>query len=61
MSLAQGLNRVLPRPRAQRCHGFEEGPEGEGGGHLENRMVSVLWLFNRSFHAAKNLSRVVTA
>jgi hypothetical protein len=59
VSLAQGLNSVLPSPRAQRFHGFERVREG-GRRHLENSMVSVLWVFNQSFHVVKYLSRVVT-
>jgi len=60
VSLAQGLNNVLPSPRAQRFNGFKRVREG-GGRHLENRMVSVLWVFNQNFHVVKYLSRVVTA
>jgi hypothetical protein len=29
LSIAQGLNSVLPRSRAQRCCGIEKDPEGE--------------------------------
>ena len=32
-----------------------------GGGHLANKMVSVLWVFNQSFHILKYLSKVITA
>jgi len=60
MSLAQSLNSVLPTSTAQRYHGFEEGPGG-GGRHLENRIFSVLWVFNRSVHVVKDLSTVVTS
>jgi hypothetical protein len=49
--LAQGLN-ILLRPRAQRCHGSEEGLGG-GGLHLGSRMVAVLSLLNWSFHVVK--------
>jgi hypothetical protein len=28
LSIAQSLNSLLPRSRAQRCHGFEKGPGG---------------------------------
>jgi len=31
------------------------------GRRLENRMASVLWVFNRSLHVEKYLSKVVTA
>ena len=36
VSLAQGLNSALPKPRARSCHGFEEGP---GGG---SRLVPIM-------------------
>ena len=62
MSLAQGLNSVLSKSRAQKRHGFEEGPGGgEGDRRLENKIVSVLWVFNRSVQVVKHLSKVITA
>jgi len=35
--------------------------EGGGGWRLENRMDSILWAFNRSFHLVRYLSKLVTA
>jgi hypothetical protein len=34
---------------------------GRGGWRMKNKMVSVLWAFNRSFHIVKYLHKVVTA
>ena len=50
----QGRGSRRLRPRPQRC-------PGGGGQHLENNMVSVLWIFNLSFHVVKYLSKVVIA
>jgi len=60
LSIAQSLNSVLPRSGAQMCHGFEKGPGG-GRRRLENRIISVLLVFNRSFHLEKYLCKVVNA
>jgi len=56
VSLAQGLNNVLPKSGAQSVMDLKRIREREGGGwgggcwrRLENRMVSVLWVFNRRF------------
>ena len=35
--------------------------EGAEGWRLENNKVSVLWVFNRSFHLVKYLCKVVNA
>ena len=32
---------------------IRRGSARRGGGHLENRVVSVLWVFNRIFHVVK--------
>jgi hypothetical protein len=34
---------------------------GKGGQHLENKMVSFLWVFNLSFQVVKYLSKINTA
>jgi hypothetical protein len=59
LSLAQGLNSALPNPRVQGI--MEMKRVREGGPRLENRMVSASWVFNRSFHVQKYLSKLVTA
>ena len=46
LSIAQGLNSVLPRCWAQRF--LEKGPGG-GRRRLENGIISVLWVFKLEF------------
>ena len=59
VSLAQGLNSVLSKSRAETPHRFEEGLEGRTGAW--EKRVSVLWVFNLSVQVVKHLSKVISA
>jgi hypothetical protein len=58
VSLAQGLNTSGRVPGHKGFMDLRESERGRGR-HLENIIVSVLWVINQSFHTVKYLSKVV--